>query len=241
MHGKTILFIIIISVLVTTCKKNALFLAGDNATGTVQLEPFDKIEIKDVFDIVLISDTIDYITIECGENLLPNIEVAQENTLIYLYNHNKYHWSREYENVNLEIHSTSLKTITIREPITLNTRDTFKMESISITDWSKISIVDMTVDVNHLSLGVSASNTGDYTLRGRTNTCSFRAWGSCFYFANQLEANACTVRHDGIGDVYVNVKNKLTVRLNTYGNVYYKGSPQLDVEKYSSGSLINLD
>ncbi len=224
-----------------SCEKNALFISGEDTIDTIKLESFERVEIKDVFEIGLVSDTVDYITVNCGENLLPNIEILQEENSVYLYNHNKYHWTRDYKKVNLEIHTTTLKTIIIREPVTLSTIDTFKMESISIVDWSKISIVDLTVNVNYVSLGVSASNTGEYTFRGKTNTSSFRLWGSCFYYADQLEANSCNINHDGIGDVYVNVKNKLTVKLNTYGNVFYKGNPIVDVEKNSTGSLIKLE
>jgi hypothetical protein len=240
MRGKIFLFIVLVLTL-QSCKKNALFYAGDDAMEIVEIDSFEKIEIEDVFDIVLVSDSVDYVCIRCGENLMPNIEIKQEGKLIYLYNHNKYHWSREYKRVNLEIHSTQLKTIIIREPISLCTKDTFVAESIGITDWSKISIVDMTVDVGHINLGVSSDNTGEYTIKGKTNSCYFRAWGSCFYIADQLKANTCTVRHDGIGDVVVNVKDNLSVQLNTYGNVYYKGNPEINLKRSSSGSLIKIE
>lgn len=75
------------------------------------------------------------------------------------------------------------------------------------------------------SISAGIANSGDWQIKGKTGylVVSTTAYGRFFGF--DLEADSCMVSHIGIGDVQVNVKNKLTGGVYSLGNLFYKGHP----------------
>ncbi len=90
---------------------------------------------------------------------------------------------------------------------------------------------------------MSEDNFGKFVVRGKTINAYLWACGSSFVYANELQAQNCTVQNEGIGDIYVNVSNILTGSINSTGNVYYYGQPVvINIQTLSStGKLIPLN
>jgi hypothetical protein len=88
----------------------------------------------------------------------------------------------------------------------------------------QVYLTKMTVE-NSIAVGVT--NTGDWQIKGTTPylTVSTTAYGRFFGF--DLLVDSCVVSHTGLGDVQVNVSQKLTGGVYSIGNLFYKGHPAI--------------
>ncbi len=79
--------------------------------------------------------------------------------------------------------------------------------------------------MNAEAISVGVTNTGDWQIKGKTGYLSVSTTAYGRFFGFDLVADSCMVSHIGIGDIQVNVKNKLTGAVYSLGNLFYKGHP----------------
>ena len=63
--------------------------------------------------------------------------------------------------------------------------------------------------------------------------------GSGDFYGEQLPVNKAQVVLNGSGNATVRVENELNIIINSRGNLYYYGIPQITAEINGSGDLIN--
>jgi hypothetical protein len=205
-------------------------------------QPFSTLDFKSIFDVVLVQDTVNKILVTCGKNLQSYVSIGVSNDVLMLSQDTKFNWSRKYEKIQLEIHLTAIPNILIHEPVNLKSKSILKGDSFFLVDLGKVSEVDVTVDVNTCAVYMTFDNFGSFKVKGKCNYAEFWGWGSSIVRADSLIATNCDVLQRGIGNVYVNVTNQLSVSLNYSGNVYYTGNPAEIIikEQKSTGQLIKM-
>lgn len=234
-------YIVLFVLLLAGCEKSALFDAGPGSAKEFVFDgDISTIEVKQIFEITLVKDTVNKVIAIGGDNLLKQLDFRLKDQTLYLDHSIKYNWSRPYEKIKLELHVRSFDLMNIRESIKLSTRGQFKSENFSFIDWSKFSEVDVDVDVQTCNIIMTSDNFGSFKVKGKAINAEVWGWGSCFVHADSLVAENCHVLHRGIGDVYVNATNQLSIALESSGNVYYAGTPKtITLERqHSSGRLI---
>lgn len=237
-----IVFFLCLVGLTSSCRKDALFDAGKTTTREISInDDFNGIEVKQMFDIVLANDTVNRIYVTCGENLQPQMDIYVKDGILYLDHHIKYNWSRNYEKTKLILRLNHFPRINVRKPEYITTLDTLKTNVFDYVDWEKFTEMDVTLNVTQCNIGMSSDNFGHYTIRGKATNATLWGWGSTFLYGEDMNIENCYIKHRGIGDLYVNVSNSLTVSLEATGNVYYKGNPTITIEQHlSTGKLIRL-
>ena len=241
-YPNILLFLLLLPLFFSSCNK-ALFDAGDTVTKEIKIDSsFTTIHVGNIFDIVLVNDTVNKVLVTCGENLLPYVSIEVKDGVLYLNHSVKETWSRSYQRIKLEVHLTFGPHIDIHEPVSLKTKGIFKCDNFTIVDWWKVSEVDVNIDANFCGIYMSSDNFGYFKVKGKTQNADIWGWGSAYVHADSLVAQNCHVLQRGMADVYVNVTGQLSVALEFTGDVYYTGNPaQVIIEKQtSSGKLIKL-
>jgi len=238
---KYLLFLIITFVL-TSCEKEAFFKAGKVVTREIELTgKISIIEVNSILEITLVQDTINKVLVTCGENLQPEIDIYLKDEILHLDNTIKNNWTRNYDKIEIDLHLISIPQLNIRKPSYITTRDTFKTNEFFLIDWGRFTEVDVTLDVNNCAIDVSGDDFGFYKVKGKSVNATFNGYGSSFFYADELEVQNCTVKQRSIGDIYVNVTNKLTVTIETTGRVFYYGNPIIERKNnFSTDKLIHL-
>jgi len=238
---KYLLFLIITFVL-TSCEKEAFFKAGKVVTREIELTgKISIIEVNSILEITLVQDTINKVLVTCGENLQPEIDIYLKDEILHLDNTIKNNWTRNYDKIEIDLHLISIPQLNIRKPSYITTRDTFKTNEFFLIDWGRFTEVDVTLDVNNCAIDVSGDDFGFYKVKGKSVNATFNGYGSSFFYADELEVQNCTVKQRSIGDIYVNVTNKLTVTIETTGRVFYFGNPIIERKNnFSTDKLIHL-
>jgi hypothetical protein len=229
-------YIILGIFLYVSCTKDALFDAGPEKTKAISLHDFSVIEAENTFEVELVTDTVNQVYITCGENLFKFINIDVFDGTLYLKHNISQTWSRNYKKVRLELHTKPFQQINIRKPIKLYNHSAYVGGSFSLVDWGKFSEVDMEVDVDYCLIAMSSDNFGQFNIKGKATDADIWGWGSCLTNADSLITTNCNVTQRGMGDVYVNVKSRLTVTIDFTGNVYYSGRPQEVILQSKKGS-----
>ena len=133
---------------------------------------------------------------------------------------------------NLHLHVDGSGDITLDEGLTC----TDKLD-VEIDGSGEIYITDL--DAKDVEVDIDGS--GDITLRG---TCDFNkviVFGSGDFRGFALEAQECEVKVNASGNSEINVEEDLEVIIEGSGDVYYKGSPEVNQRIDGSGRLINAN
>jgi len=85
----------------------------------------------------------------------------------------------------------------------------------------------LTFNCEVFDMANSANTLGHYYFRGKTDVLIlYNRYGSTI-FADRVKANTALIINESSGDVYVNVKNQIDVKLQGTGNIYCKGKPDV--------------
>jgi hypothetical protein len=234
----------LIALIILSCSKNGFLDSGKNITREVFIErDFSSIDIKNMFDITLVQDTVKKVFVTCGEHLQRYVSVTVRDTILLLDHTAKFNWSRKYEKIKLEIHLVTTPRIDIHEPVKLKTMNTLKGGNFIFKDWSRVSEADISLDVRSCGIFMVSDNFGYIKLKGKSTSAYLEGWGTCQLRADSLTITNCYIQHRGLSNIYVNVTAQLIVSLEFTGNVCYTGHPgQLIVVKQtSSGRLIDMN
>lgn len=223
---KNLIYILLL-IIIFSCD-DAFLDAGSIVTKTIEIEEFNELHLKDIFEVYLIQDSICKIEVKAGSNLIPNIDFnVDENNILTIRDNNSAGWSRDYEKIKLFISVDSLRFLRLDSPskiVCKNRLITPELKVLSISDFSEI---DLDIKCGNFYLVNSEPSGGIINLSGNTNSFTFWARGSLQVNAENFEAHQVNVKTESIGDSYINVDQSLKVEISATGNVYYKGNPEI--------------
>ena len=133
---------------------------------------------------------------------------------------------------DLHLHVDGSGDITLDEGLT-----TTNMLEVEVDGSGDIYVTDL--DAKDVAVDIDGS--GDITLRG---TCDFNKviiFGSGDFRGFALETEDCEIKVNASGTSEVNVDEDLEVIIEGSGDVYYKGSPEVNQRIDGSGRLINAN
>jgi hypothetical protein len=96
---------------------------------------------------------------------------------------------------------------------------------------------DANLHLNAEELEVSSSGSGRVRLSGQADNQKVSLTGSGDYLADGLKNQTTRIRLAGSGDARLWVTAVLEASLRGSGNLYYKGSPEIDKQIFGSGKL----
>jgi hypothetical protein len=235
------LLILLLAIVMTSCFKEENWSAGPEVTHKIILGPFHTLELNSVFDILLVQDTTDYALVTCGQNLIDNIVITQNNDLLQLDQNTGLNWARTYKHTLVELHFKMLSFIQINKSIRLETKSSVQSPDLSVQDNSPVSEIDITIDCNNFYMSVLRDNFGIYTVSGTTKNCRLEPDGSAHFKTMNLVADSCSFVHHGIGDCFVNAKRVLSGKIIRNGSIFYKYYPSLKLEiEKGSGKVLEI-
>lgn len=239
---KNLIYILFL-LLVFSCDE-AFLNSGDVILKNIEIEEFNELYIKDIFEVFLIQDSVCKIEVKAGSNLIPNLEFnVDENNILTIYDNNSANWSRDYEKIKLYISVDSLRFLRLDAPskvVTQNKLITPELKVMSITDFSEI---DIDIQCGNFYLVNSEPSGGIINLSGSSNSLNFWARGSLQVNAENFAVHQVNVNSESIGDCYVNADQNLRVKIIRSGNVYYRGNPSTIeyVNEEAKDQLIKID
>ena len=238
--------VLLISILIAGCEKpearSCFKKSGEYSEKKVTFGSFNQLFLKEHIEYKLIQDSLNFVIIKGGKNLLDFIDVTSEQGLLSIKNRNRCNFLRHYEVPVVEIHYTKLINILFEGTERLYNEDTL------ITDYLTLTLRDGAgrMDLNVKALDINAINThgwGGLTLRGQTGTLHANLMGDGVFDFKDLnvQTEAKLITSSSV-DQYIAVNAiPFSVELNGVGNVLYYGMPTvLNKSIYGKGKLIHV-
>jgi hypothetical protein len=223
-----------------TCFKTT----GDFAERDVAVAAFTELNLGKRLHYTLVHDTINFVRIKGGKNLIQSIRAETVAGVLFIENENRCNFLRSFaEIIEIEIHFVSLNRIEGRISHELYSSDTINGSFFNLEITGASGNAALVVNTDFLNGFVNDGN-ADYSFTGKTNYAHIQANSNGFAdvrgltVQEKLEVTSRSTRAifckaDGI---------PLFVTIEATGDVYYTGTPSsISLIKTGAGNLIQVD
>jgi len=243
---QTYLIAIILVLGLNSCQKHQLndcFTSAGSQDEEVRiLDQFDRIQIGQKFDVVLVQDTISEpkIIIKAGKNVIEGIEAEVENNMLRVRNRNTCNFVRSFKDrIALEIHFSDLKELIVSGDVFVENRDTLALTELAIV---QSALNDMILNLNVSErIHVSSINSSAVLLHGRAKKLEGSIEEVSNLDARNLKCEEVLLDVHTPWDCYIDGRKIIFVKIFNSGNIYYREEPliqkELNVRK-GSGDLL---
>jgi len=213
---------------------------GTGETARVQIETgyFDELNVEGLFHVILVEDTVNFIEFVGGEKVLEYVNVANTDSALWLYNTNGCFFFRDYEKIKAFVHYQYIGIMNIYEVCKVESIDSLAALR-SMTVQSEMAELDLTINCERFSFYNHTTTGGTYSFSGKVDRCSIGGHYTGKFVMNDLIVRDFSINNSSISDMYVNAVERLKVRIHSSGNIYYSGSPYIEIDSITgSGQLI---
>ncbi|MBI1266717.1 MAG: hypothetical protein GC193_04700 [Cryomorphaceae bacterium] len=201
-----------------------------------------RLEINDLIEVELVSDSLPYAKIIGPENLLNEIESEFSNGTLSLSNTSTCNWVRDLGiRMKVVVAAPMLEGLVYRGQGDVLFRDTVKTAFLSCEVRNGagdlfIRHAGDSLDV-YVHTGVSAIQ-----IEGYGNKAKFFNQGIGVFDASNYRGNVLLTNNNSINNMHLRVSDYLFARIGARGNTYYKGDPgNVDVDRVGEGQLFQVD
>ncbi len=230
---------------VTSCKKpenrSCWKGAGSSISKIIVLPDFQQMEIHQRLKIELIQDSVSYMEVIAGENLVNFIDWKVVDGKLEIWNRNKCPFLR-YKNdeLTLKIHFSALSKLIYWGSELLTSKDTIQTNHLDVLMNDGAGDLNLTVVANSINV-VNPHGFSNISLGGTCNFLRLDIDGYGRFDARQMQVtDSISLMYASNGISYLSANQvKLKAELSSTGDIWYYGQPSV-IEKirYSSGDLI---
>jgi hypothetical protein len=223
-----------------TCFKST----GELSELDVAVETFNELNLGKSLNYALVRDTVNFIRVKGGRNLLQSIYSEVIDGILYIENKNRCNFLRSYaEILEVEIHFTHLNRIEGRISHDLRSNDTIVGSYFNLELTGASGNVQVLVDTDFINGFVNDGN-GDYSIAGKTKYAHIQANSNGLadarglWVQEQLEVSSRSIRA-----IFCHAEGiPLVVNIEATGDVFYTGTPSsIALNRTGSGNLIQVD
>jgi hypothetical protein len=221
-----------------TCWKSA----GEQTTKIIPFAAFEKLELYEHIKYTLIQDSLDFVEIKAGKNLIDLIEISSENSILKIENLNKCNFlGYQKRKVAVEIHVRNLKEIYFKGTDSLVNKGILNLSNLNVEIEDGAGSIDFNINAESLNF-IVPHGWGDFKLKGLTKFFRVDIDGSGYFDTRELQV-LDSISVISISPILskINAENcKLKVELNGEGDLWYYGIPTILLKnEYSKGRVIN--
>ena len=238
----TVIVLLITSLL--SCKKENM---GDcvKSKGAVvseirKIETVDSLFLGNRINFTIIHDTINFIEITAGENLLSLIEVKQSGTTLSIIDKNKCNWVRDLSVwPEVKLHLNSLKILATQGTNNVRSESSFlSFPNLVLDIWENNGTFNLFVENDELYVR-QHTGSSDINVKGRTNRLLIYMAGISKGDYSELTTLYATIDQRSSAKVEAKVLEDLYVSIFNDGDVIIKGNPELKkLDQQGNGALI---
>ena len=225
-----------------SCKKPGCFeTAGAVTVVERNVDPFHRIDLFDNINLVLTQDTTEWMKIEAGQNLQPNISAETSNGILTVKNTTTCNWLRNpNEKINVYLGIKKLDYINYSGSGNITSTNTIVADNITFYSEEGAGNIDINLDAKETSANIVYEN-ADFTFRGKSDVCyAYTNARGSINFEN-FEVKHMNIGYASVRDATIHVTEVLESLVYHTGNLYYKGNPgYVSTHSYSSGKIIHL-
>ncbi len=215
---------------------------GPETVEVRQVEDFQRIELYNNVNLVLVPGNQTSVEVKCGKNLLDAIETEVNNGILTVRNTMKCNWVRNYDR-EITVTATVPQLVELRYEGSgdVTTAGQLRLDSLQLSIWGGAGSFTLDVDVPVLRLA-EHYGTADITVKGKALITTIFANSFGPFYCSDLISNIVYIRNNGSNHCYVHALHVLEAEITSAGDIYFSGDPY-DVKSKITGSgrLIKID
>lgn len=228
---KTFLSLVVMAILLQGCQKedfcNCLESTGSRTSETRFPGSFNTIILNNNIDVILVPDSLEFVEIICGKNLMDGISTKVSSYTLEVGNNNKCNWLRDFQNEFIvKVHFKSISQITYNGSGNLTCSDTLRENFLKVESWNGTGHLNFLINGGEVQLKLH-TGPADISASGKAGVLYLYTAGNGFIRAADLESDYVNVATRSTGDCEVFAKTELGVNIDYNGDVFYKGNPPL--------------
>ena len=233
-----IVFVLLAIMSLFACESDKCFYrAGDKTTEVHELDSFKTIGVYGLLDIELVQDSLYYVEIVAGKNVIKHVELKLISDTISLYNNNICSWLRDYKRPLVRIHFEDIRVINLYESSFVFSNDSVS-DSFTLVSQCEMAEADVILNCDRFFFYVHHNTGGRYTFKGKANSVTCFGYYSSVIDALELEVNKMKVGNYSPVDYRVWATEELKVEIYNTGNIYYKGTPKVIIDTLNSTGYV---
>lgn len=236
-------FLSLVFLLLTACNREQLddcfTKTGSDITEERSSDFFNRIELYDNVNLVLMPGDVPFLEIAGGKNLLKAIKTDIKDSTLTIRNTLKCNWVRSFER-EITVYATApgLHEIRYEGSGDVKTEGQIKLDSLDVNIWGGAGSFELDVDITYLKLAMHYG-TVDLNVKGKTLITTIFANSYGPFYCSELISNIVYIRNSGTNDCYVRPLHILEVEITSVGNIYYYGDPiEIKTDISGSGKLL---
>lgn len=208
----------------------------------VDLSSHNRLYLGPYLDYVLVQDTLNYVKISGGENVVHFIETEIVASELRILNKNKCRFLRKgSKKITVEIHFVQLENIFFEGSGNLISQGVLYLPDLELVLNEGSGTVDLQVESNLLRVSAEPS-WSNYKLSGHCVRADLTVKGNAYANTTNLFVDSVlTVKSRSSADIKVNATSTVLLKCETMsnGNIYYTGSPETVIwNDFGNGQLI---
>lgn len=238
-------FALLLLILLGSCKKapnrQCYKKIGDSTSESRLIPVFNRIDLSNRINLIVTPDTLQWLRVEAGENLVSFITTEVIDSVLYITNENNCDFLRSYKSeINVYVGCTDLDVLTFRGEGNITFTDTLFASYFIYEQWggSGSAFLMLESDEAHINLHTGS---GDATVVGKCSEGYFYQRGSGFIDGRKYRTGYMLADQQSTNDMHVNCKALLIAQVAYVGNVYYHSVEPDSIQRFfsSTGKLIS--
>lgn len=219
--------------------KDIIKTTGKIITEKRYLNNLVAVKLFDRIHLVLVQDSLNFILVKAGKNLLPKIKTEISNDTLTIDNLNKFNFLRNFkDSIITELHLKNLNYLRYESAGNIWTQNKFKLSKFSLDSWNGSGMVDLDMSCNEISFAFH-TGPGDLNLKGEGSDLYLYCAGQGFLNTEKFDSKRVQINSIGSGGITVRAEEQLLVDIGGEGNVYYYGNPPVVKKKnFGKGDLV---
>ena len=218
--------------------------AGDIVKVTVDMPSFNKIEVHENVELIVIDGPIQKVEIETGENLLNDIKVEVIDNQLILKNDNNCNFFRGYNLTKIFVTSPDINTIRNASELDISSIGPLTYPSLFLRSTGEagdfLSVGDFHMTIENQNVVIWGNGIANFYIDGHTDklNVNFSDGDTRFEGQNFIVKNI-TLRNVSSNDILLHPTESVSGTIHSTGDVIlYNTPPIVDVEELSVGKLI---
>jgi hypothetical protein len=194
--------------------------SGNMITRTVNVQPFDQVDVKGVFSVKLAQGNKEEVRIEADDNLQDYFEVKNEGSKLTVSMKKDMNYNSK-KGIKIYISFKKIKSMGLKTVGDVSSEGSLSFDNLDI-DNKSVGSVDLKLTAQ--SINLDNKSVGDVVLNGKANSAVIKNKSVGSLNAADFVVQTMDIDNNGIGSAEVNAEKEIKVRDSFLGKVTNKGA-----------------
>jgi hypothetical protein len=243
MENRKTFSLIFLSIILISCNKPNVWDCS-KTTGKIisekrELNNFYAVKLYKRIHLRLIQDSLNFLEVKAGKNLLPKISTEISNDTLVIDNFNNCNFMRNFtDSIIVYLHFSDLNYLRYESSGDVISIGKISVKKFSSDTWNGSGKIELDLNCNDVSFAYH-TGPGDLFLKGSGEKIYLYCAGQGYLNAESFSAQKAQINSIGSGGIKINSTRELLGDMGGEANVEYFGNPDIvAINNFGKGKLI---